>query len=200
MTHTVAYITTSELRAHLGYRPEFVEDDAQIGYAIDAASQMIDDYCGRTFTLDTAAEAHTYNLVSSPLFVDDVSDTTTATVEWSSDRLTWQTLDADTYYWNHEHTGHAGGDRVNTIWHALTFPGRGWLRVTAVHGWSEVPDVVVAATKLVAAQLLSRRHSPNGIEVSFEGGGAIRASRYLDGHAELMLRPYRRVDAFAGIA
>jgi hypothetical protein len=30
--------------------------------------------------------------------------------------------------------------------------------------------------------------------------GAVRASRYIDGHAELLLRPYRLASAFLGVA
>lgn len=190
----MAYITTNELRAHLGYRPEFVEDDVQIAAAIAAAEAMLDDYCGRTFSVDTVATARTYELCTLPLTVEDVSTTTGVVVAHSTDRLTFTTLDATTYFFEPTKTGWPA-----TTWQALTSPGAGWLRVTALHGWTAVPEPVTAATKLVAAQLLARRHSPNGIEMSWEGG-AIRASRYLDGHAELMLRPYRRVEAFAGIA
>ncbi len=189
----MAYITTAELRAHLGYRPEFVEDDAQIVAAVAAAEAMLDDYCGRTFTVDVADSARIYELSTLPLTVEDVSTTSGVIVAHSTDRLTWATLDADTYFFEPTKTGWP-----STAWQSLQALGAGWLRITALHGWTDVPEVVTAATKLIAAQLLARRHSPNGIEMSWEGG-AIRASRYLDGHAELMLRPYRRVEAFAGI-
>lgn len=188
----MAYVTTSELRAHLGYRPEFVEDDVQIGLAADTASALLDDYCGRTFTVDTVATSRIYT-AGRTVTITDVSNTATAVVAVSSDRLTWTTLDADSYYFD----GSTGWPA--TTWQDLTNYPVGWLRVTALHGWTSVPDVVVTSTKLVASTLLSRRHSPNGVEASWETG-AMRASRYLDGSAELLLRPYRRTDSFLGVA
>ena len=191
-------ITKAELKRHLGYRPDFVEDDAQVDIAITSAEAVVQDYCGRVFTVDAAATTRIYDGCAS-LPVDDVSDTAAATVEYSDDRTTWTTY-TGTYWWDTD--GPLRGAEQDA-WPAthLTFdytPGR-WVRVTALHGWATVPTAVNQATKLVAAQLLSRRHSPNGIE-GFGEYGAIRASRYLDSHAQLLLRRYRKASTFAGIA
>lgn len=189
------YVTRDEIRRHLGYRPEFVEDDAQIDAAITAAEAVIVDYCGRSFVVPTAASERIYEARSVPtLTVVDVADTSTAVVESSSDRSTWTVVDTADYYFD----GAAGWPavrlcRISGVW------SPGWVRVTAEHGWMTVPDAVTAATKLVVAQLLSRRHSPNGVEYAGEMG-VMRASRYLDGHAELMLRPYRVASSFLGVA
>lgn len=190
----MAYITTAELRAHLGYRPEFVEDDVQIAAAIASAEAAVDNWCGRTFTVDTVATARTYELCTLPLTVEDVSTTTGVVVAHSTDRITFTTLDAATYFFEPTKSGWPA-----TTWQVLSSPGAGWIKVTALHGWTAVPEVVDMSVKLVAAQLLSRRHSPNGIEGIGEFGVA-RASQYLDSTAKLLLAPYRRVEAFAGIA
>lgn len=190
------YVTRDEIRRHLGYRPEFVEDDAQIDAAITAAEAVIVDYCGRSFVAPSAATERIYEAPGlRSLDVVDVADTSTAVVETSSDRATWTVEDAADYYFE----GRVGWP-ATSLWcvRGVWWP-TGWVRVTAEHGWLTVPDVVTAATKLVVAQLLSRRHSPNGIEFAGEMG-VMRASRYLDGHAELMLRPYRVVSAFLGVA
>lgn len=191
----MAYVTRAQLRAHLGYRPEFVEDDAQMDVAISAAEAMVDDYCGRTFVAPTSSDARIYEPSGlRTMTIDDVSDTATAVVETSSDRSTWTVEDPADYYWDVP-TGFPAVAlcRISDVWPA------GWVRVTAEHGWSAVPEPVTAASKLVASQLLSRRHSPNGIEVGGEFG-AVRSSRFLDSTAQLLLAPYRRVGAYLGVA
>jgi hypothetical protein len=188
------YVTRDQVRRHLGYRPEFVEDDEQIEAAIAAAEALIVDYCGRPFTVDASATERVYEASGfSTLTVVDVSDTATAVVETSSDRLTWTVEDSDGYYFDGA-TGWPATKlcRLADVW-------SGWVKVTAEHGWLAPPEAVVAATKLVVSQLLSRRHSPNGIEAMADFG-AVRASRYIDGHAELLLRPYRLTSAFLGVA
>lgn len=193
------YVTRDELRAHIDYRQEYVEDNTQIDAAIGAAEAVVENYCGRVFYPDASPTVRIYEAAEVGV-IDDVADTGTATVEWSSDRSTWSSYTGD-FYWNNDGAGF-GAD--GTAWPATGLvylagsPG-GWLRITATHGWTTAPAPVVHSTKLVAAQLLARRNSPNGIE-AYGDFGIVRASRYLDGHAELELRPYRRVDAFLGIA
>jgi hypothetical protein len=192
------YLTRAQLRSHLGYRPEFVEDDVQIDAAIAAAEALIVDWCGRSFTsAASVADVRTYasdGLTS--MTVDDVEDTATAVVETSSDRATWTAEDSADFFFD----GPAGWPatslcRISGVWPP------GWVRVNAEHGWSAVPEAVTSAAKLVAAQLLARRHSPSGVEFAGgEFGAAVRSSRYLDPTAQLLLAPYRRVDAFAGVA
>gem|GEM_PF-4065015 len=197
------YITTEALRQHIGYRPEFVEDDVQVAAAVDAAEALIEDYCGRRFVPDDSSTSRIYVLTyatpSVPIY--DVSNPDAATVETSSDRSTWTAYTGD-YYFNSDG---ASFGAVDTAWPATTLefidtysPAR-FIKVTALHGWAAVPEAVEFATKLIAAQLLARRHSPNGIE-AYGDFGVIRASRYVDGHAEQLLRPYRRPASFAGIA
>lgn len=195
------YITRDQLRSHIGYRPEFNEDDAELDNAITAAEALVENWCGRVFTQEQAATNRIYR-ADWEINVDDVSDTSGATVSTSSDRTTWTTYSGD-YHWSND--GPVMGAADGTGWPGtrLTFTGTTspdvWVRVNAQHGWAAVPAAVTHATKLVAAQLLTRRHSPSGIEGTGEFG-AIRVSRYLDPHAELELRPYRRAKAFAGIA
>lgn len=195
-----SYTTAEAVRQHVGYRPEFVDDDIQVTAALTAAEALIEDYCGRVFTVDATATTRIYRAGAARFTIDDVSDTSTATVEHGSDRETWTTTTTD-YHFNDDESlaGAPQGDWPATAIEFHDGPPDIWVRISAKHGWAAVPDAVAHATKLVAAQLLARRHSPNGIEAYGEFG-PIRASRYMDGHAELLLRPYRRAEAFAGIA
>ena len=196
------YTTVEALRRHIGYRPEFVEDDEQLTAALDAAEAVIDDHCGRKFVADDSSTTRIYVLtyVTASVPIYDVSNPDAATVETSSDRATWTAYSGD-YYFGSDGTSFGA---VDTGWPATSLefiddysPAR-FLRVTALHGWAAVPEPVEFATKLVAAHLLTRRHSPAGIEGAGDFG-AVRVSRYLDPHATLLLKPYRRAVAFAGI-
>ena len=197
------YTTTEALRQHIGYRPEFVEDDVQVAAALDAAEALIEDYTGRKFVADGVATERIYapSYVTASVPIYDVSDPDAATVETSSDRSTWSAFSGDYYFGSDG----ASFGAVDTGWPATslefidTYSPAMFIKVTAKHGWAAVPEAVEFATKLIAAQLLARRHSPNGIEAYGEFG-VVRASRYLDGHAEQLLRPYRRPASFAGIA
>ena len=186
------YVTAEALRQHVGYRPEYVDDDIQLTAALAAAEAMVNDFCGRVFTQDPSPTDRIYKAGAARFSIDDISDTGSVTVEQSSDRAIWADVTADYHF-----DGQTGWPATAIEFHDGA-PDV-WVRITAQHGWVTVPDAVEHATKLVAAQLLARRHSPNGIE-AFGEFGPIRASRYMDGHAELLLRPYRRVEAFAGLA
>jgi len=193
------YCTKEQLRQHLGFRPEFVEDDAQLTAAIVAAEAAIEDYCGRAFTLDAANSDRIYEGAAA-IAVDDIADPSAATVYTSGDRVTWTATSA-IYFWDTDGSvaGSVGAGAPATV---LTFRDGApatYIKVTAAHGWSAVPAPLTAATKLVAAQLLSRRHSPNGIE-AFGDFGSVRVSRYMDSQATLLLKPYRRASSFVGVA
>ena len=190
----MAYLTVGELRSHLGVRPEFVEDDAQLAVAIGAADAAINDYCGRTFEVDSTPTVRIYPApTGTVLHVSDVSDPDgTVIVETSTDRVTW-TVWAGTWFMGTEFP-----DWPGVRLHFLDSMPSGWVRITALHGWATVPDPVGFAARLISSQLAARKQSPNGIE-GFAEFGAVRASRYLDAHALQLLAIYRKADAFMGV-
>lgn len=189
------YVTKDEMRAHLNMQPSYVEDDAQVEEAIAAAESMVNDHTGRKFTAQ-ASSARIFPIgIPYVVDIDDVQDPDEAiTVEYSTDYSSWATLSSSSYVLEAPDPDWPATRLVFTSW-----PGRGWLRVTATWGWAAVPESVQQASKLIAAMLLSRRNSPNGIE-AYGDFGIVRASRYVDGHAELLLKRYIRAADKAGIA
>jgi len=68
----------------------------------------------------------------------------------------------------------------------------GDLTVTALWGWTEVPQAVKAATLLQVARFAARRDSPYGIAGSPDEGGEMRLLAALDPDLRTSLRPYVR--------
>lgn len=88
----------------------------------------------------------------------------------------------------------------------LTFPRvtsalsrHGLVRVTGTFGWPAIPDAVVQATLLLAARLIKRRGSPEGV-AGFDEFGTIRISSRDDPDAVRYLTPYRTMRRAGGWA
>jgi hypothetical protein len=68
----------------------------------------------------------------------------------------------------------------------------GSLRVTALWGWTAVPDPILEATLLQASRFATRRSSPYGVAGSPDMGNELRLLSKLDPDVKMMLVPFRR--------
>ena len=179
-----------------------IDDDDLISAAITAASQAVDAYCGRRFWLDTTTSARWFTATRSHYIdVDDFVSTSSVVVATDDDddgvaETTWTSDD----WFCEPINGKRGGleglpfDRIIAA-NTLSFPTgnvRPSVQVTAQWGWAEVPEAVVQATLIKAAQVYRRKDSPDSV---IGGGdfGVIRVSRFEDPTVVLLLGPYRRV-------
>lgn len=186
-----------------------MDDDDLISASLTAASQAVDAYCGRRFWLDTSASARWFTSTRSHyLDVDDFVTTTTLVVATDDDddgvaETTWTSSD----WFCEPINGKRGGleglpfDRIIAA-NTLSFPTgnvRPSVQVTAQWGWSSVPEAVVQATLIKAAQIYRRKDSPDG---TMSGGdfGLIRVSRFEDPTVAMLLGPYRRVGGVGLVA
>lgn len=187
------YVTLPELRDHLGDTQTGL-DAERLEAAAAAASRAIDGYCGRRFWLDPAVTSRRYGptgpfkiLSSTTTYVRDIASTTglvvaTDTAGNGTFATTW-TLDTDFEL----HPLDADADGGAYAWWQLvaigskTFPtsGRAGLKVTARHGWSQVPDPIREACKIKAAKLWKRSTSIEGV-AGFGEFGVVRISRAED--------------------
>jgi len=198
----VPYVTISDITSAIGVS-DSIDDDA-ISVALDAAEQMIDGYCERTFaTAGTAATARVYAADAEDLvFIDDA---TTVTLVETYDGTVWTAWAADD--WQAEPlNGRRGGrawpyTEVRAI-DTLGFPvsGQARVRVTATWGWASTPPAIVQASIQSTIRLWKRLDTPLG----FGGGpdtGLLYVSRQIDGDVAQLLAPYRRgTGAIGGIA
>lgn len=192
----MGYITSDQLKASLELTGETYAD-ADVTLAIAAASEQIDFQCNRRFTLDEDnTSVRIYKRSRRGLVdIDDIVDVQEIAV--GPGNGTYPTIlmenvdyeleplngpaDGLPYSQFRLHRHHARGRRV---------------RVTGQFGWSEVPDVVVGATTLLAGRLLKRyREAPFGI-VQIGLDGQVARIAQTDPDICAMLKPVTKILVF----
>lgn len=220
MTWKPDYCTSDELKAYV--RISDTEDDAQVALAVTAASRAIDRATLRQFgTTNTAVDRYytaTYRPgrplrdVTSFVFtvqpipgllntgahwaanIDDVQDDTGLAVYYDTNGDGTYPLTVTGYRLLDVNAAADG-----MPWTGLRMPldsdvaGREFgVKVTAIFGWTAVPDTIKQATLLQASRLLSRRDSPFGVAGSPDIGSEFRLLPKLDPDVALTVRPYYR--------
>lgn len=166
------YITADGLRDYLTVTKERPTESAELASAADSISREIERHCGRQFNRAGATAARVYTPdFATWTYVDDFHTTTGLVVE--VDRAgdgTWTVWDTGDYQL--EPLG--GVVEGQSGWpfykiRALTRPfpvsrsRRATVRVTADWGWAAVPDPVVQAAKILAAETFTLRTAPLGV-------------------------------------
>lgn len=189
------YVDPDELAAYV--RIDDTLDDAQIALAITAASRAVDRATRRQFGRDDVPVTRYYTArfdYSSGRWAVEVDDL-------MSDDGVEVRLDADDV----EVVDYVLGPRNAAA------DGRPWTRVvvrerspvqptgaredvavTAMFGWSEVPDTIRQATLLQASRFLQRRDAPFGVAGSPDQGSEVRLLARVDPDVHVMLAPYVR--------
>jgi hypothetical protein len=193
------YVTLEELKER---HPQItgIGDDDLLASCITAASEAVDAFCGRRFSLDTSATARWFRPGwQGWLDVDDIATTSGLVIQTDEDddgtfETTWTTDDYDLEPLNGKRAGIEGlpYDRVVAVGdYRFRVTGlRPAVQVTAVWGWSSVPEAVRQATFLKAAQLYRRKDSPDGV-LGGNDFGTTRVSRYEDPEFVRLLNSYR---------
>ena len=192
-----AYATLAQVKAALRITDSV--DDTLIEMARESASDLIDGYCGRTFTT-----SGTVTRVFAPaddyvLQTDDIAGTAVAiTSSTGADGVfdvTWKTTDYQLEPLNGVSNGQAVPfTRIRAIQDYLwpTAGGEATVRVTGVFGFPSVPIVVTQATVLQASRIFTRLQSPLGV-AGFGEMGVVRVTRALDPDVAALVEPYRRI-------
>lgn len=192
-----AYATLAQVKAALRITDSV--DDTLIEMARESASDLIDGYCGRTFS-----SSGTVTRVFAPaddyvLQTDDIAGTVvTITSSTGADGVfdvTWKTTDYQLEPLNGVSNGQAVPfTRIRAIQDYLwpTAGGEATVRVTGVFGFPAVPIVVTQATVLQASRIFTRLQSPLGV-AGFGEMGVVRVTRALDPDVAALVEPYRRI-------
>lgn len=195
-----AYATLADLKASL--RINDTEDDAELLYALNAASRMIDHHAGRQFGSVDDATARYYGAywhVGLARWVVDIDDLVTTddlvvkTDDGSGDFATTLTLDDDFRLApdNAAADGRPWTQLIASSGQVLPTAARA-VEVTARWGWSAPPEVVVQATLIQAARLFKRKDAPFGVAGSPDLGSEVRLLARLDPDVEKLLEPVTR--------
>lgn len=201
MTWAPDYCTAAELKAFV--RKTESVDDTQVALAVTAASRAIDHSTNRQFGKVGVAEARYFTarwdreICRWVVRIDDLMTTTDLAVATDSG-ADYSYAGAITAYdlkplnaaakgkpWTELVVRHTSGTSLTHISDAV--------RITALWGWTAVPDTIKQATLLQANRILSRRGSPFGIAGSpANGGSELRLLAKLDPDVEAMVQPYVR--------
>lgn len=193
------YVTASELKSYL--RIDDTDDDAELAFAITAASRAIDLNTNRQFGVVAAAEQRFYTShwdrrrLRWVVEVDDLMSVSNfAAITVDSEGATVGTIDDYVL----EPRNAAAKSRPWTA--VLVRPNsqykptgaRDEVAVTALWGWTSVPAAVKQATLLQASRFFARRQSPYGIAGSPQDGSEIRLLSRVDPDVSVSLAQFRR--------
>jgi hypothetical protein len=195
------YVSVAELLDQFGATTADV-DPARMEQECKAASRAVDKWCRRRFWQNTAPVARRFVADTCELvFCRDIASVTgllvatddagngTFTTAWSASSYQLEPLDADAdggaYCWT----------RLRSV-EGQAFPwlpyGRPGVKLTARWGWSQVPDPVRDATRLLATRLYLRKDAPFGNEGGFSEMGPVRIVA-TDPDMTRLLRPFRKI-------
>lgn len=171
-------------------------DDTVKQRALDAAEQMINEFCQRSFAVAGSATARSYSPESwqaSTLRIHDCT-TVTSVVENGS------TLAVGTEYQCEPLNLLTWSGAARPIEQLLRYrmpwyydAGKASVVVTGTWGWSATPAQVIEATKVIAKDIIQQRNNNSGV-AGFGDFGAVRVR--MNPIAVDLLRPLRRVEAF----
>ena len=162
------YLTTTAFRSWA--RDEVTADDAEIGAAILAAQQELDNACARRFEIASAASDRVFAPAGpTVLFIDDCISITSITENGT-------TLDAAVYQPEPLNNLSAGGEtvpfdqvrRLSGYWYRCN--GEATVTVNAPWGWAAIPFQIVEACKIVTKATLEVRDARFGLAAILENG------------------------------
>lgn len=191
------YVTTAELKAYLGIPDP--TDDVQLALAVTAASRAIDEDTNRQFGKVSSAEERVYFAYPDyergywVVAVDDFQSTSGLLVEVDGTSVA-------TFLQEPRNASQKARPWTRVVFtsDSEAQPCRASeVAVTALWGWSSVPDTVKQATLLQASRFFKRRGAPFGIAGSPEMGSELRLLAKVDPDVQVMLRDYRRLRAVA---
>jgi hypothetical protein len=189
--------TRTEVKNALGISDNI--DDSRIDISLEAATEMIQDYCGRQFLLDSTTSARIYNPDTTYLiYVDDISTTmgfAIATDDGGDGTFSnvWQTTDYQLEPLNQKVNGSTRP--YNSIRAVATryFPqdyGRATVKVTAKWGWSPIPNSVRQAAIIQTISIFKAPDAPFGA-TPFADTGILRLRSALHPTAAALLSDFR---------
>lgn len=197
------YCTLAELKGDIRIPSADTDDDAELAFAITAASRAIDQITNRQFGQVSPVEARVFTARFDRrrfrwvIDCDDISSSAglLVAVEGDDDEVFDRSItDFRLVPANEGDKGRPWtGIVVNPDSAVTPSAAIDTVQVTALWGWTAIPDTIVAATIRQAARFYYRREAPFGVAGSPATGSEIRLLSLVDPDVAVMVRPYRRV-------
>lgn len=184
------YITLDELKDLVHVDEEDTADDVLLASIPSAASRAVDRCCHRQFGIMPIPSARTYPVRynrRTGRWHAEIDDLMTETGLILPEAV-------GTDYWLEPENAADEGKP----WESISFgvdpveDREGRVRITALWGWTSVPEAVKLATLLQANRWASRKNSPYGIAGSPDQGSELRLLQRVDPDVVVSLRDYRR--------
>lgn len=178
------YATPAELGAYLRIPDD--ADDTTLALVIAASSRAIDVATNRQFGLVATPETRYYSAVYDRrsgkyiVQIDDLMSTDGLVIEKDGVAVSDYTLAP--------RNAPAKGQPYTELW----VDSAGDVEVTALWGWTTVPEAVHTACLMQASRLFARRDSPFGVAGSPDMGSEMRLLAKIDPDVEVTLRAFRR--------
>ena len=175
-------------------------DDVVLAGIIQSASRAIDQYCDRYFgqTGTTASPVQRqYRSRSGVVLVDDLVTLTDVEVDFSGFANTFTSLGASSVIKQPVNAATMVPAQPYTV--LLAKPGTtlppvpGWIRVSGVWGWPEIPQQIRDACVLQSVRLFKSRDVPLGVVGGNDMMGALRLPGGLHPDARILCEPFRRL-------
>lgn len=162
----IDYVDLTTMRAYVNmdqYEQATI-NDSLLEDSITSASREVDERCDRYFGQDATVSARTFDCDGDGfLFVDDISTTTGLLLDGVALTTSHKLLPR-----NGVVAGSAG--HPYTRIKSCSFTCGSSYEVTARWGWAAVPQVVVEATKMLAAETYYAKDVPLGIKGDVQFG------------------------------
>lgn len=197
MAHETRLCDPEDVKSALGITDSF--DDNAIDRAVDAATEMIQKYCGRQFTIDTVATARVFVADNAAIcYVDDISSTSGLIIKTDPGAngtfsQTWAATDYQLEPLNGKMDGSYWPYHTIRATKSLYFPqdyGQALVQVTAKWGWTTLPHAVEQAAIIQAITIFKSPDAPFGA-TPFADTGILRLRSALHPTAAALLSNYR---------
>lgn len=171
----MAYLTLAEFKAAVEI--DDTVDDADINRALDAASEVIDRFCGRSFVaVGTVPEARVFDAYQSDrLQVGDVASVSQVAVDSAGTGTFTLILPTTVWQLYPLNAAQAGVEGQYTEIRIRPYSGYefiigGQVRVTGLWGFGDVPATVEQACLILANRYFHRPSAPFGLQEAPQSG------------------------------
>lgn len=175
-------------------------DDVVLAGIIESASRSIDQYCdryfGQTGTVASPVQ-RLYRARAGGVLIDDLVTLTDVEVEYAGFAETFTSLGATSVIKQPVNAATLTPAQPYTVLLAkpstVLPPMPGWVRVSGVWGWPQVPQQIRDACVLQSVRLFKSRDVPLGVMGGSDMLAPMRLPGGLHPDARILVEPFRRI-------
>ena len=198
MTITNGYATLAEYKAWNTIDTTSATDDTVIEDIIESVSRQIDGHCDRVFYVSSAVARYFNAADYDLLFCDDISSTASLIIETDNDgdgvyEYTWAATDYNLLPYQSPNGWPYTMVEITSNGNNVFSLARKGNKITALYGWTAVPDDVKTACLIgVDAEYHARNGQNLSSDTNITAAGVVITPRGLPRSAVEKLKPFKR--------